>query len=160
MKRIIFVFLILMAAVLCTTAQEHDRKERRKFSREEFQERQKAFIMEHAQLSAKEAESFFPLFFELQKKKWQINKEAREKAGIRRGEECSEEKCTLMINEFADAKIKIAELEKEYIGLYLKVLSAHKILNVQHAEERFQKEMLKNMWERRKNRPEKRKEEK
>lgn len=151
---------MLVATVFCATAQEHDKKEKRerkRFSREEFQERQKTFIIEHAQLSAKEAEAFFPLFFELQKKKWQINKEAREKAGIKRGEECSEETCTLMINEFADAKIKTAKLEKEYIKLYLDVLPARKILHVQHAEERFQKEMLKNMWERHKKNPQKQK---
>ena len=64
-------------------------------------------MLEKAELTAEEAEAFFPLFFELQKKKWLINKETREKLGIKCGEECSEEKSILMANELAETKIKI-----------------------------------------------------
>ncbi|MBR2607353.1 MAG: hypothetical protein IKC70_05425 [Bacteroidaceae bacterium] len=45
----------------------------------------------------------------------------------------------------ADAKIKIAQLEKSYIEKYLKIIPAQKILDVQRAEDRFQREMIKNM---------------
>lgn len=148
MKRLFQLLVIVLCTVTVTTAQEKkERNNRKKFSHQEFQARQKAFITEHAKLTPQEAEAFFPLFFELQKKKWEINKDARDKANLKRGEKPSEEKCTLMINEFADAKVKIAQLEKEYIALYLKVIPACKIMHVQRAEERFQREMLKKMWE-------------
>jgi hypothetical protein len=45
----------------------------------------------------------------------------------------------------ADAKIKIAQLEKSYIEKYLKIIPARKIFDVQRAEDRFQREMIKNM---------------
>ena len=45
----------------------------------------------------------------------------------------------------SDAKIEIAKLEKNYIEKYLKILPAKKILDVQRAEEKFQREMIKKM---------------
>ena len=148
-KTIIFIFA-LFAFSTTFFAQEQNRKEgnKKRFSLEEFQNHQREFITNHARLTPEEAEAFFPIFFELQKKKWLINKEARDKVDSKYGKEHSEEKSLLIVNELADAKIKIAELEKEYIEKYLKAIPAKKILGVQRAEDNFQKDMLKRMWDR------------
>lgn len=150
MKKTIVFVITLFAFTTTFFAQEQKRKEdnKKRFSLEEFQNRQREFITKHARLTPEEAEAFFPIFFELQKKKWLINKEARDKVESKYGKEHSEEKSLLIVNEFADAKIKIAELEKEYIEKYLKAISAKKILGVQRAEDNFQKDMLKRMWDR------------
>lgn len=150
MKNTFLAVILILTTSMQSFAQDNRKGPEggRRFSLEELQARQKAFITEHAHLTSEEAAAFFPLFFELQKKVWETNKEARQKVGMKRGEECTEEQYTIMINEFADAKIKIAELEKEYIDKYLKVLSAKKVLWIQHAEDKFQKEMLRKMWER------------
>ena len=147
MKRIATLMLILFCTVSIVTAQESKHNNnRRRFSPQEYQEQQKTFITEQAKLTPQEAEAFFPLYFDLQKKKWAINKEARGNARFKRGETPSEEQCVTMVNDFADAKVKIAQLEKEYIALYLKVIPAQKIMMIQHAEERFQREMLRKAW--------------
>ena len=150
MKKTIIFIITLFAFSATFFAQEQNKKEDRKkrFSLEEFQNRQREFITKHARLTPEEAEAFFPIFFELQKKKWLINKEARDKVESKYGKEHSEEKSLLIVNEFADAKIKIAELEKEYIEKYLKAISAKKLLGIQRAEDNFQKDMLKRMWDR------------
>ncbi len=150
MKKTIIFVITLFAFTTTFFAQEQKRKEdnKKRFSLEEFQNRQREFITKHARLTPEEAEAFFPIFFELQKKKWLINKEARDKVESKYGKEHSEEKSLLIVNEFADAKIKIAELEKEYIEKYLKAISAKKILGVQRAEDNFQKDMLRRMWDR------------
>lgn len=144
-----------MLFTLSTGIQAQEQGERQKgkheFSHEEFQSKQKEFIAKHANLSPEECEGFFPLFFELQKNKWLINREARKKVGMKRGEQCTDEQCQQLVNEFADAKIKIAELEKEYIGKYLKVIPARKIMEVQRAEDMFQRDMLKKMSREREN---------
>ena len=159
MKRFTQLFIVLLCTVAVATAQENrPRPPQKRFSQQEFQKHQRDFITEHAKLTPEEAEAFFPLFFELQKKKHEINKEARDKAGLKRGERPTEEMCALMVNERADAKVKIAQLEKEYILLYLKVIPAEKILHTQQAEERFQREILKKMWDGRSKRKEHRKE--
>ena len=146
MKRITTLLLVLLCTISIATAQESNHNNRRRFSTQEYQEQQKAFITEQAKLTPQEAEAFFPLYFDLQKKKWAINKEARGNARLKRGETPTEEQCVTMVNDFADAKVKIAQLEKEYIALYLKAIPAQKIMLIQHAEERFQREMLKRMW--------------
>ena len=97
--------------------EQQEKKKKNRFSVEEFQACQKDFIIKHAKLTPEEAEKFFPLFFELQKEIWLIDKEARKKAGFKRGEKRSEEQCAIMINEIADAKIKKAELEKKIHGI-------------------------------------------
>lgn len=146
MKKFIQMLIILLCTFTAVTAQEdRQRRPQKRFSHQEFEEHQRNFITEHAKLTPQEAEAFFPLYFELQKKKHKINKEARGKAGLKRGERPTEEMCTLMVNERADAKVKIAQLEKEYIALYLKAIPAEKILHIQFAEERFQREILKKM---------------
>ena len=70
--------LLILAIICCTTTiAEAQPPQKRIFSHEEFCNKQKEFITKHAKLTPEEAEGFFPLFFELQKKKWDINKNAR-----------------------------------------------------------------------------------
>lgn len=150
MQKTIFIIIAILTFSTAIIAQERNRQaeSKKRFSLEEFQNRQREFITKNARLTPEEAEAFFPIYFELQKKKWLINKEARNKVESKYGKEHSEEKSLLIVNEFADAKIKIAELEKEYIKKYLKAISAKKILGVQRAEDNFQKDMLRQMWNR------------
>lgn len=150
MKKSIFTLLILLAFSLTAMAQEQqgDKSGKKSFSLEEFRASQQKFITDFAKLTPEEADKFFPLYFELQDKKWMINNETRKKVGIKRNQKCTEEQYTQMVNEFADAKIKVAELEKEYVGKYLEVIPAKKIMDTQRAEDHFQKHMLNKMWNR------------
>lgn len=147
MKQIITSLALIFICTIGLQAQENNKDNKRKpgFSHEKFQARQRAFITEHARLTPEEAEKFFPLFFELQKSKWDINKEARSKFRKKKGEKLNEQECNDLIHEFADVKIKVAQLEKEYIEKYLKVIPAKKVMDIQRAEDMFQREILKNM---------------
>ncbi|MBO5806659.1 MAG: hypothetical protein J6Q98_00485 [Bacteroidaceae bacterium] len=160
MKKIaLFITFILLATTVVTAQEQKKGEGRRKFSPEEFQAKQREFIVKEAGLTQEEADAFFPLFFELQKSKFKIEHEARKKTSYKRGEKMSEEQCREFVNNMADAKIKVAELEKEYIEKYLKVISPCKLLKVQHAEGRFQRELMKKMVQRhdRKKKPSERK---
>ena len=143
MKKIFLILALICCSATVIVAQP---KPKKIFSHEEFCNKQKEFITKHAKLTPEEAEAFFPLFFELQKKKWEINKNARKQARNNEpGNKLTEEQYSKLVNEIADAKIEIAKLEKSYIEKYLKVIPAGKILDVQRAEDRFQREMIKNM---------------
>ena len=48
-----------------------------------------------------------------------------------------------MIDALADVKIECAMLEKEYLAKFKKILPAKKLMRVQMAENRFQREILK-----------------
>ena len=93
-------------------------------SREEFRNKQKAFIIEQAGLTKEEAAKFFPVYFELQEKKKKLNDESW--SLMRQGKD---DKTT----------------EAQYLDRFKKILSNKTIFLVQRAEMRFHREMLKGM---------------
>ena len=149
MKKIFFASLLIFLAL--TASAQEQRKERPHFSPEEFQTKQKTYITEKAGLTPEEAETFFPLFFELQKKKFELERNARKDFRKQRGEQLSEEECRDFVYKMADTKIEIAKLEREYTGKYLEVLPPCKLRRVQHAEGMFQRDLMKKMTEHRNN---------
>lgn len=149
MKKIFFASLLMFLA-LTASAQEQQKK-RPHFSPEEFQTKQKTYITEKAGLTPEESEAFFPLFFELQKKKFELERNARKDFRKQRGEKMTEEECRDFVYKMADTKIEIAKLEREYTGKYLEVLPPCKLRRVQHAEGMFQRDLMKKMTEHRNN---------
>ena len=148
MKRNILASLLLFVIALTASAQGQQ-KNRPRFSPEEFQAKQKAYITEKAELSPEEAEAFFPLFFELQKKKFELERSARKDFKRQRNEQMNEEECRKFVYNIADVKIEVAKLEREYTDKYLEVLPACKVRRVQHAENSFQRDLMKKMIEHR-----------
>ncbi len=147
MKRAIITLSLIMVTILATHAQEKQGQQggRRRFSPEQFQAKQRSYIIEKARLTQEEADAFFPLFFELQKEKFRIEREARSKVIKERDQRLTDEQCKELLMNNAYARIKIAELEKEYITKYLKAVSAKKLLDIQRAERSFQNHMLKSL---------------
>ena len=140
--------LFIFAAM--TAGAQNNQKNKPHFSPEEFQAKQKAYITEKAELTTQEAEAFFPLFFELQKKKFELERNARKDFRKQRNEQMTEEECRNFVYNMADVKIEIAKLEKEYTEKYLQVLPPCKVRRVQHAEGTFQRDLMKKMTERHK----------
>ena len=148
MKKILFASLLLLLTAVTASAQERPMNKPH-FSPEEFQAKQKAYITEKADLTDKEAEAFFPLFFELQKKKFELERNVRKEFKKERGEQMTEEECRDFVYKMADTKIEIAKLEREYTDKYLQVLPPCKLRRVQHAEGMFQRDLMKKMTEHR-----------
>ena len=150
MKKILFASLLLLLTAVTASAQERPMNKPH-FSPEEFQAKQKAYITEKADLTDQEAEAFFPLFFELQKKKFELERNVRKEFKKERGEQMTEEECRDFVYKMADTKIEIAKLEREYTDKYLQVLPPCKLRRVQHAEGMFQRDLMKKMTEHRNN---------
>ena len=148
MKKILFASLFLLLTAVTASAQERPMNKPH-FSPEEFQAKQKAYITEKADLTDQEAEAFFPLFFELQKKKFELERNVRKEFKKERGEQMTEEECRDFVYKMADTKIEIAKLEREYTDKYLQVLPPCKLRRVQHAEGMFQRDLMKKMTEHR-----------
>ena len=110
---------------------------------EEFQAKQKEFIAQHAELTEEESAAFFPLYFELQRKKHEANRRVWKQARAVAPHERTEEDCVVMIDALADVKIECATLEKEYLAKFKEILPAKKLMRIQMAEERYQRELLK-----------------
>jgi hypothetical protein len=148
MKRYLLASLLVLLVSVTASAQANQRKPH--FSPEEFRAKQQAYIAEKAGLTAQESEAFFPLFFELQMKKFELERNARKDFKKQRNEQMTEEECRQFVYNMADMKIEIAKLEREYTEKYLQVLPPCKVRKVQHAESSFQRDLMKKMTEYRK----------
>lgn len=142
MKRIITITIFILNIVLLPTINAQNNKN--SLSREQFMEKQKAFMTQKAELTEKEAKNFFPLYFELQEKKFKSNKEIWNKIhSCRNNPNISDEEYYKISEDIIKIKIEMDELELEYLKKYKKVLPAKKIYNIQRAEMRFHRELLK-----------------
>lgn len=112
---------------------------------EEFRAKQKAYITEKAGLTKEEAAKFFPIYFELQDRKKQLNDEAWKLLRKGKDKKTTEAQYTEILEGVYDARIAINRLEKNYFEKFKKILSSKKIYKVLHAEMRFNRELLKGM---------------
>ena len=116
-----------------------------KLTRQEFRARQQTFITERAGLTQEEATKFFPLYFELQDRKKALNDKAWKLMHQGREKDITEERYGEIMEGVLDARIESDKLEKEYFKKFQKILSNKKIYQIQHAEMRFHRELLKGM---------------
>lgn len=114
-----------------------------RMSKEEFRQCQEKYIKEQTGLTQQEAQQFFPLYFELQDKKDVINRHAW--AQMRKGKEenLSETEYNKIVEEIIKARISCDQLDLEYLHKYQKFLSSKQIFNIQRAEMKFHRELLK-----------------
>ena len=66
-------FILIVACILCLPATAQNKS---KYSNSEFRAKKQAYMAEKAGLTEEESEKFFPLYFEFQDKKKEINKNA------------------------------------------------------------------------------------
>lgn len=115
------------------------------FSAAEYARQQREFFTKNAELTQAEADEFFPVYNELQQKKRELNRDIRRIMRVEPGSQVTEEQSIKAIDAKADVNIKIAELEKEYLQKFKKILPASKILKIQNAEEQFNSQILKDI---------------
>lgn len=142
MRRLI-VLLILMCGVMPLLHATDDCNQH--LSPQEFRAKKQAFITEKAGLTSEEAAKFFPVYFELQDRKKQLNDEAFDL--LRKGKEkdVTEAQYEEILEGVYDARIASDRLDKTYFSKFKKILSCQKIYLVQKAEMKFNREVLKGM---------------
>ena len=133
-------FILIVACMLCMQATTQNKS---KYSKSEFRAKKQAYMAEKAGLTEEESEKFFPLYFEFQDKKKEINKDAwgTAKKGIK--PDTTDQEYKEIIDNFFTDQEAIAKLEREYIEKYRKVLSDKKIYMLYWAEIKFSRNMLK-----------------
>lgn len=114
-------------------------------SPEAFRAKQQAYITEKAGLTKEEAAKFFPVYFELQDRKRQLNEEAWGLLRKGKDENLTEAQYEEIMEGVYDARISSDRLDKTYFEKFKKILSCKKIFLVQKAEMRFHRELLKGM---------------
>ena len=90
----------------------------------------------------REAARFFPLYFELGQEAG-TKKEAWQKMRKGKDPNTTETEYAKIVEDVIKARIATDQLELEYVQKYKKFLSAKKIYQVQKAEMKFHRELLK-----------------
>ena len=139
MKRHSLITLFAYLLICCPSFAQ----DKQRCSEDEFRMKKQAYITEKAGLTSEEAQAFFPIYFELQEKKKEKNKETWSNARKGMKPETSEEEYQEIINQHFNSQHEILDLEKEYIDKYRKVLTDKKIYMVYRAEIKFNRNMLK-----------------
>lgn len=136
------IFLLLMILGITTTASAYYGPFQH-LTPQEFKKKQQAYITEKAELTAAEAEKFFPLYFELQDKKRELNDKVWKQLHRGKDNNLSEAEYEQIMLTVYDLRIESAQLEKTYFAKFRKILTAEKIFQIQKAEARFHRELVK-----------------
>jgi len=144
-KKWIFLLLLGLTSMNLSLFAQRDEKRRAEF--EEFKEKRVAFITQAMNLTADEAKAFWPLFNELQEKKFDLNQQTRKAVfeftkKEKEGKDHTESEYKEIVNIIAQSKIKDAQLEEEYTAKFAKIISYEKIFRYQQADLQFARQML------------------
>lgn len=140
------IFITLVALLLCNTgsliAQENN-TEKRKFDKEAYQAKRNAYITAEIGLTADEAGDFIPLDNEFKQKTFNAGKECRQLGREKRSKEnLSDSDYLKLIDCQIEAKLKEAQLEKEYFDKFKKILSPEKLYKYRQADAKFMREFM------------------
>lgn len=145
MKQLTILFIFFSTFSWCglTYAQTVSPKAQNRL--EQFKAEKRAYLIKEIGLTPAEEKQFFPLYEELQSKKFQLNRKVR-------GEMKRIAHSTMPVseNEYAasaaainDLPLQEALLEKEYFEKFKKILSPKKMFLYKRAEALFAKKLLK-----------------
>ncbi|MBQ8875235.1 MAG: hypothetical protein IJY60_08035 [Bacteroides sp.] len=134
-------YLFILLTFLCISL--HAQKQGKGCSEEEFRAKKQAYLTEQAGLTEEESAKFFPIYYELQALKKDVNRKAWKKVREGKNPETTEAQYEDILNGFIDAEEQNCNLDKEYLKKYQSVLSNKKIYMVLRAEIKFNRNMLK-----------------
>lgn len=142
MKQKLFLSTLLFFVFSVGTIFAQGKGEGKKMDFEKFKAEREAFIVEELKLSEDEAKAFLPLADELMMKKFELNEPLREehrkiREARKDGKTISEADYKKAVELNAEIRLKEAQLEKEYIAKFLKVISAEKVYQYHRAEQEF-----------------------
>lgn len=151
MKKLIWMIVLalgcatMMAAGTNPVTDKPRCEQQKRLTPQEFRTRQQEFITENARLTPQEAAKFFPLYFELQDRKKQLNDEAWQQIRKGKNKDLSEKEYDEILSAMYDARIAADRLDKTYYDRFKKILPCSKLYQVQRAEMRFHRELVKGM---------------
>ena len=135
MKKLIVFAVFMMMSVLCVNAEEQQ-----KFSPEKFQAALEQHITTEAGLTEEEAEKFFPLYREMQKKQRAVYNQMRELFKMPTDEASSKQ----AIQRRDKLEIELKVILQTYHNKFIKVIPASKVYKTIIAEDQFHRKAFRN----------------
>jgi hypothetical protein len=149
MKRIIFLFSIILLFTGHVLKAQDDHKDRWERIRSE----KVSYLTDKLELTPTEAQKFWPVYNELENKRWEAQKCRRDlEVKVQEAEESLSNKEVIQLTrDFAGNMQKEAALLVKYNEEFLKILPPQKVLKLYKAENEFRMYMIKKYRDRRKN---------
>jgi hypothetical protein len=149
MKKIFLTVATLIITIISSQAQKQDHADKI----EKYRSEKISFLTSKLDLTPAEAQKFWPVYNQLEKEKWEIQKSRRQiDEKIRDAEDSlSETEIIRLTREFAGTMQKEADLMARYNEKLLKLLPAKKVLRLYQAENEFRVHMIKQFRDRHKN---------
>ncbi len=139
------IISLLLAFNVAPALQAADSTYQHRMSREEFRAKQQTYIAERAGLTKEEVAKFFPVYFELQDSKKELNDKAWSLLRKGRDPKATESQYAEILEGVYNSRIDIDKLEKNYYDKFKAILSNEKIYKVMQAEMSFHRDQLKGM---------------
>ena len=139
MKNLIFTLILLTSFSIFSQESKADKVEAMKVG----------FITNKLELTAKEAQTFWPLYNEYNSKLEKLRKTKRSdfEELKNKSENLTDKELEAFINEVFSSKQKELDLQKEYYEKYAKVLPVKKVAMLYQAENQFKRELLRKIKE-------------
>ena len=135
MKKVLLLFILLMSLTQAS-AQFGNMP---KFDPQQFHANMEQFITTEAALSPKQAEAFFPVYREMQKKQRVIYDQQRRLRHIKPTDEAG---CRDAIQKSDECELQLKEIQQHYHKKFMKILPASKVYDVLRAEEKFHRQIF------------------
>ena len=137
--------IVLLGLPMSLAAQDKtDSKEQRNAKFEQFCQFRRDYMMKQIELTDQEAKQFFPLYEELESKKWKVDKEARDFARkiARSKSSVSDTEYEKAAQALLEIDEKMAQLDREYYDKFKTFLSSEKLFKFKNAQMKFPRAMM------------------
>ncbi len=147
MKKIIVFLLISCLSIVAISAQPEHRGNKPKGNttpemREKMEAYRVAFITEKLELTAEEAQQFWPIFNEREAQLKSIKKEQRKHRKNTDFASLTDAEIQVMIDHHFDFKQRELDIDREYTAKFAKVLPLKKVVMLHRLEREFKQKIL------------------
>lgn len=146
MKHILGLMFLVLAAIPAFAQQDEEPDEKRK---EKIETLKRAYISEKLDLTVAEAEKFWPIYNEFDKKKDEVRKAIRTTYKKLKDTTPTEKELTESIDVITSKRKEEADLDAKFLKDCLPVLGTEKVLKLATLEKEFQRQLMQKLKEKR-----------
>ncbi|MDP4269541.1 MAG: hypothetical protein Q8909_05390 [Bacteroidota bacterium] len=143
MKRIYLFFILVLMVSLQGFSQNEKKDEHHPLDVDKFNAQKMAYLIQEVGITPEEAAKLFPLYNEMQEKRFKMMKETIDKVrALRKNQNPKDEECLSLLDELLNKQVCEANMEKSYYQKFKKILSPQKVLKLKQADFRFARDVL------------------
>ena len=140
MKRIVTILIATLAITTMVMAQGNGRS---KFATDMYQAKHE-MIIEELGLTMNQQKQFMPLYEQMEREIYQVNRNARALANeVEKKKNPSDRDYEIAASALSNPRVREGEIEAKYFEKFSKILSKKQLFQLKQAEGKFTREMLK-----------------